>query len=249
MPVTLDQQPPQNAHDEHPGLLPGAVLASPDSAADAGRTRATATSPETDRRIDVGAYITPVVAGFLALATAGAVIVGAAGWADLNPFPLIAAGTLVVIAGLFARIHDGGGKHTALAGALLMPVLAVAAVAAPYLDDGVGDRSYHPTAFDDVEAEYQFGIGNLEIDLRDVEFPPGEHLIEVDHGIGAVRVQLPADVSYSAVGDVSIGKIDLFDQSDDGFNSTIDAETEEVGRATVVLELETSIGYASVDSD
>ncbi len=237
MPTTLETPPLQAAHDDRPGLIPGAVMRAPE------------TSLETAPKRDVGSYITPAVASALAVATIGAVVVGAAGWADINPFPIIAAGVLVLVAGLFARVRFSGGRHTPLVGALLLPVLALGATAAPYLDDGVGDRSHHPTSFDDVEAEYQLGIGNLHIDFRDIEFPPGEHVISIEHGIGAARVQLPADVSYSATGDVSIGKLDLLGQSDDGFNTTFDAEAKDVGSATIVLEFDTSIGYGSVERD
>ncbi len=100
-----------------------------------------------------------------------------------------------------------------------------------------------------VAGQYRLGIGNLHIAFRDIEFPPGEHVISIEHGIGAARVQLPADVSYSATGDVSIGKLDLLGQSDDGINTTFDAEAKDVGSATIVLEFDTSIGYGSVERD
>lgn len=201
------------------------------------------------RSIEVGPYITPAIAAFLTMTALGAVIVGAAGWADVSPFPIIAAALFVFFAGLFARIQFGGGKWLPLVGVVLLPVLAIFATAAPHLDDGVGDRSYHPTSFEDVEASYEFGIGNLEVDLRDIDFPPGEHVINIQHGIGAARVQLPADVSYSVSGEVGVGKLDLLGQADDGFNTTLDAESGPGSDTTIVLDFDTSIGYGSVEND
>ncbi len=257
MTTTLDQQPLRATDDKNPGLIPGAItsnlladtVTNPTTETDPQREPTTDTSLGTEHNTDIGANITPAVAAFLGLATAGPLIVGATGWADVSPFPVIAVGVFGFFAALFARVRFGGGKHTPLVGLLLLPVLAISATAAPHLDDGVGDRGYHPTSFDDVRADYQFGIGNLDIDLRDVEFPPGEHVITIEHGIGYAHVQLPADVSYSTNGEVSIGKLSVGGQDDSGFNTTIDAETDVSSDTKIVLEFDTSIGYGSVETD
>jgi hypothetical protein len=123
---------------------------------------------------------------------------------------------------------------------------AVVAVAAPHLDDGTGDRTYHPTAFAELEHDYSFGIGTLNVDLRDVDFPPGVHVIKVDHGIGSARVWLPADVNYDVTGDLGAGDLDLFGETDDGFGNELDAESDIDAAATVIVELDVDIGYGRV---
>lgn len=64
------------------------------------------------------------------------------------------------------RILIGSGIATA---ALAVTVFAVSA---PHLSEGTGDRTYHPTTFAEFDHEYSFGIGSLNVDLRDVDFPP-----------------------------------------------------------------------------
>jgi predicted membrane protein len=125
-------------------------------------------------------------------------------------------------------------------------IVAVGAVAAPYLGDGTGDHSVHPTSFADVEAEYGFGIGTLNVDLRDVDFPAGVHVIDIDHGIGSARVWLPADVNYQVSGDVNVGDVDVLGETEDGFGNDVDARVDVDGTATVIIDLEVGIGYGQV---
>ncbi len=138
------------------------------------------------------------------------------------------------------RILMGSG----IAAAVL--AVATAAVAAPHLGDGTGDRTYHPTTFADIDHAYSFGIGSLTVDLRDVDFPPGTHVVTVDHGIGAARVLLPADVDYDVSGDLDIGAIDLLGETKNGFGNGLDVEAIGDGAATVIVDLEVDIGYGQV---
>lgn len=130
--------------------------------------------------------------------------------------------------------------------ATLVVGTAVTALAAPHLDEGTGDRTYHPTTFAELDHEYRFGIGTLDVDLRDVEFPPGVHVITVDHGIGSARVWLPDNVNYDVTGDVDAGDLDVFGETEDGFGNELDAQAELGGAATVIVDLEVDIGYGRV---
>jgi hypothetical protein len=128
----------------------------------------------------------------------------------------------------------------------LVLAAAVTAVAAPHLDDGTGDRTYHPTTWVEADHEYSFGIGSLDVDLRDVDFPPGVHHVSVDLGIGSARVWLPADVNYDVTGDLDVGEIDLFGETHDGFGNELDAKTATDDATTVIVDLEVDIGYGQV---
>jgi hypothetical protein len=212
-------------------------------------TNASEPDPQTDPAPKADPPITPVVMGSLGLLGAGAAIVGAAGWADPNPTVIVALGLAVVAGGLIARSFLGGGRGLIPVGIVMMLAVLVTAIASPFLDDGTGDRTYHPTSFSEVETEYRFGIGNLDVDLRDVEFPPGVHVIEVDHGIGSADVWLPTGVNYEVVGDVEIGDLDLFGETEDGFGNELDAAADVDGTATVIVDFEVGIGYGRVRND
>jgi len=132
-------------------------------------------------------------------------------------------------------------------GALGLIVTATAAaIAIPHLNDGTGDRTYHPTSFADVDHEYEFGIGSLKVDLRDVDFPPGTHVITVDHGIGSAQVWLPADVDYDVTGDLNAGDLDVLGESEDGFNNDLNAQSATNATTMVIVDLEVDIGYGRV---
>jgi hypothetical protein len=132
----------------------------------------------------------------------------------------------------------------------IMSVTAAAAaiaLAAPHLGDGTGDSSYHPTAFADIDHEYSSGIGTLNVDLRDVDFPHGTHTIKIDHGIGSARVWLPTNVNYQVTGDLNMGEIDLFGETDSGFfDNNLNAHTNINSQTTIIVDLEVDIGYGQV---
>ncbi len=193
--------------------------------------------------------ITPVVAGLMATLGGAVVLIGAAGWADLHPAPFIGGALAVVVGGFVARSLRGGGRGLIPVSMIMLVVVAVAAVAGPYLDEGTGDKNVHPTAFSDVESEYGYGIGSMDLDLRDVDFPAGVHTIDIDHGIGSARVWLPAGVNYEVAGDTDIGEIDVFGDTEDGFNNEVDARSDNTSSATVVIDFNVDIGYGRVRQD
>ena len=56
------------------------------------------------------------------------------------------------------------------------------------LDGGVGERHYRPASMADLHDRYELGMGELDIDLRDLELPPGDTPLEIDLGIGDVQL-------------------------------------------------------------
>ena len=195
--------------------------------------------------------ITPVVAGFLGALGGTAALIGAAGWADVHPALFIGPALAAVVGGFVARTVRGSGSGRGLipVSLLMLTAVTVVAVASPYLDEGIGDKGAHPTTFTDVETEYTYGIGSMVVDLRDVDFPAGVHHIDVDHGIGSAQVRLPADVSYEITGDTDIGDIDVFGETEDGFDNEVAATSNTISDATVVINLNVDIGYGRVGQE
>jgi hypothetical protein len=195
--------------------------------------------------------ITPAVGGFLAALGGTAALIGAAGWADVQPPVFIGAALAAVVGGFVARTVRGGGSGRGLipVSLLMLTAVTVVAVASPYLDEGVGDKDAHPTTFSDVQADYSYGVGSMVVDLRDVDFPAGVHHIDVDHGIGSAQVWLPAGVSYEVTGDTDIGDVDVIGETDGGFDNEVVATSNTASDATVVINLNVDIGYGRVGQD
>ena len=193
--------------------------------------------------------ITPVVAGLMATLGGVTAVIGSAGWADLHPAPIIGGALAIMVGGFVVRSQRGGGRGLVPVSMLMLIVVTVVAVASPYLDEGTGDENVHPTAFSEVESEYTYGIGSMVVDLRDVAFPAGVHTIDIDHGIGSAQVWLPAAVNYEVAGDTDIGNIDVFGDTEDGFDNEVDARSDNTSSATVVIDFNVDIGYGRVGQD
>jgi hypothetical protein len=200
-------------------------------------------TPEPEDQVPV----TPIVLGVLGALGIGAAVIEAAGWVEVNPTIVIGAGVVAVIAGIVARRFVGGGRGLIPLGIVMAIALAGSFVVSPHLRDGTGDSVNVPQTFEQVQSEYIFGIGSLDIDLRNVDFPPGVHNIDIEMGLGNVRVWLPADINYSVVGDLDVGKVDVFDQSSDGFGNTITSQGSVDSDATIVLNLDVDMGHAEVN--
>jgi phage shock protein PspC (stress-responsive transcriptional regulator) len=68
------------------------------------------------------------------------------------------------------------GLATAFGIALAFVLVAAAIFAAVFhvhVGNGIGDRTYDVTALSDLRSEYKLGIGDLRVDMRDVQLPLG----------------------------------------------------------------------------
>ena len=105
---------------------------------------------------------------------------------------------LLIVAGLAIA----GGAFVRPVRWLILPAvllgLSAGGVAAANvtLDGGVGDRQYRPTSMAELRDHYQLGAGQLDIDLRDLDLPPGDTPLEIDVGAGQVRLAVPATCAW-----------------------------------------------------
>ena len=144
---------------------------------------------------------------------------------------------------------------------LVLPVLALALSAGTVqaagidLEGGVGERDYRPDSVLDLKDKYQLGMGQLVIDLRRTDLPPGDVPLEVDLGIGDARVIVPRDVCVATDAHVRVGEIRTFQRNNDG----VDVDVEDlpdaaphVTRLLVKADLGVGslrVGHAFTDAD
>src|SRR6185312_13590244 len=114
------------------------------------------------------------VCGLLAIAGAWAT---AAGGGTIVAVVVIVAG-LWLVAGAFL----GGARWLILPALALALPAGVVSAANLDVDGGVGDRTYRPVAAGEVRDSYRLGIGELVVDLRNADLPPGDHHIRVEIG-------------------------------------------------------------------
>lgn len=113
---------------------------------------------------------------------------------------------------------------------LVLPALTLAlsagivSAAGIDLDGGVGSRDYRPASAGDLRDTYELGMGELTIDLRQTDLPPGDVPLDLDLGIGDARVIVPDDVCVATDAAVGIGEVKTFERGNEG----IDVDVEDL---------------------
>jgi predicted membrane protein len=205
-----------------------------------------AAEPEPPRR-SVG----QIVFGSVLVAAGLAWLVAATDLFDL-PWRAVFAGALVAVgAAVVASARRERHSGLIVVGAILTVLLTLVSTAEGLLDlpfaGGIGERSYTPQTVTALSSEYRLGIGELVLDLRAVDLPPGETALEASVTIGSLVVILPADVAVRVTGHVTAGEVTMFGTvfSGTGIEETITdsgyAETD------VRLRLEASTGLGEVE--
>jgi hypothetical protein len=151
------------------------------------------------------AFATAVTAGIALVAVAGAWLAGTEG--HLAAWAVLALGVVLAMSALAGR------ARWLLAPAIVF-ALAVAVTAAARVDlhGGFGEVTYRPRTLSEVRGGYQLGAGRLEIDLRQIDFPPGATSLHVRLGAGELVVLVPEDVCVATsaqIGGGYVGALDL----------------------------------------
>src|SRR5437879_2942935 len=71
-------------------------------------------------------------------------------------------------------------------------LVAIVATTGVPLQGGVGDRAWHPASTGELHRAYHLGVGNLRVDLSDLELRPGTTRLDATVGVGHLLVRVPA---------------------------------------------------------
>ncbi len=185
------------------------------------------------------ALATAVVVWALLLAVAGALLAGID--EQLAAWMVLAIGALLVLSAF-----TGGARWLVLPAVAF--VLAVAVIAAAHVDlhGGMGERAYRPQRLSEVRDSYRLGAGRLEVDLRDVAFPPGETRLHVRLGAGQLVVLVPRGVCVVTSAQIGGGYVGALEGSAGG----LDVDWSEKGPSppphTPRLVLDGNIGLGAL---
>jgi phage shock protein PspC (stress-responsive transcriptional regulator) len=99
-------------------------------------------------------------------------------------------------------------------------VLGVALAAASVLDVPIkgesGDRTFRPTTLTDLRPTYRVAVGQLVLDLRDLDLGGRTVSVLATDAIGHLQVLVPRTATVVATGHAGAGDVTLFGQSWDG---------------------------------
>jgi phage shock protein PspC (stress-responsive transcriptional regulator) len=132
---------------------------------------------------------------------------------------------------------------------LILPALALALSAGTVsaagidLDGGVGDRDYRPASVGDLRDRYELGIGELVVDMTNVDFPAGDTPLELDLGVGSARLVVPKDVCVATSADAGAGYVGAFQNDSEGIDVDFEDQRDAPpGTSRLVVDAELGVG-------
>jgi phage shock protein PspC (stress-responsive transcriptional regulator) len=188
-------------------------------------------------KVAIGIALLALAAGGFVAAAAGTALGGGIAVSGL----VIACGI-----GMVAGAFRGGARWLALPALVL--AFPLGAVAATDLDvrGTWGDRLYVPVTATEVEEGYDMGAGQLRVDLRDVELPPGRTTLPVTIGMGEIQVLVPEGTCVTTEADISAG---TYQEPDNGEQGGVDVEIDDrhrVAPGTPELHVVADIGLGAL---
>jgi phage shock protein PspC (stress-responsive transcriptional regulator) len=208
-----------------------------------GTSNAAAPAVPVERRRGLGSIAAAaMLVGFGVIAIVDAATDASIDWRFVFAAAAVAAGGLVA-AGLAAG-HPVGSVIGL--GFVILALLAVSVVIRVPLFAGVGDRTVHPANVEAVDDRYRLGVGDLEVNLSDVQFPAGETHVKATLGIGDLQIRVPEDATVRVDARASAGQVDLFGHSNDG--TSVHEELVDVGTSPLrVLVVDARVGLGQVE--
>jgi hypothetical protein len=129
---------------------------------------------------------------------------------------------------------------------LVLP-LGIVAAADLSFDGGAGDREYRPGTMSELRDSYQLGVGQLIVDLRDLDLPAGRTDLALDLGIGEAIVLVSNDACVSSDVHVGVGHAQVLGRDSDGLDVAYAASAApDAGAPEVRVNADIGIGALQV---
>jgi predicted membrane protein len=179
-----------------------------------------------------------------------AAIDAASGDDAVQPRRYLALALGVIGLGLVVGAFRGRARALIWAGVPLTVALVAVSTADVTLHGGTGDRQYRPQAITDIAGRYDLGVGNIQLDLSDLDFTERDVSTRLHVGIGNIQVLVPRDVDVRVTGRAGIGEADLFGTTVNGTSnerSVVDEGPDGTGGGDLDLVLEAGVGRVEVE--
>lgn len=172
---------------------------------------------------------------------------------QLGPGRIAAAALLVIGIGLLVGSAVGRGRWLILVGALLVPVVIIGELLRPVgfeqwpRFDGtssVGEVRETPLTLDELDERYELAAGSLRLDLSELSIDEATR-VEIQVGMGEVRVVLPADVTVDVQGQAAAGEVRLDEVRASGLRPQRSI-TRVYGDGSATLTLDIQIGFGEI---
>ena len=196
--------------------------------------------------------ITWIVLSLLALLASVGIAAATGDWWDVSATRFLGLGVIIIGIGVVVgQLRNGGARGLiplGLLGALLLfPVSAVDGL----LDDGIGEANFRPTTLAELQDTYEHGIGQMTVDLSQLDFDGRSEAIDIDLGIGELIVIVSDETGGEAVLQATAGEVSHFLPKtnsvlfEDGVN--IESGTVSLEGENGTLDLDISVGLGTAE--
>jgi hypothetical protein len=216
-------------------------------------------------RTDPSRLVTPTVLSLLAIGAGAAIALNASGLAHVS-FTAAAAGGLVIVGGgLLASLWLGRAHALVPVGLGLVGVMlagdmigglydaaqnarATVEIDGKEVNNAVGDQYFTPATLEELESEYNLGVGKLTLDLSKLDFTGQEREIDVRVGMGEAIVIVPAKVAVEARGDVGMGEAIALGRKNGGMGVTVTQSDDapDAGAGKLSVDFKVGLGKGEV---
>lgn len=208
----------------------------------------TGAGPDASPRM-TGRRIAPqLVAGGVLLVIGGLWLLERLGAIDLSVTTVLAIGTVIV--GLAVAFLSTDGPHGGLIvfGTILALVATLTAVAPlEGFQGGVGERFVDVTGPSELQTEYNLAMGNLTIDLTDLEALDEATTVAASVGMGELVIRVPDDIAVSIEASAGAGQVSVFDRSAEGLGVDLSFESDSFAASRVGLRIRAEVFMGQVE--
>ena len=156
-------------------------------------------------------------------------------------------------AGLLVSAFVAPARSLIWLGAAISALLLLVVGADVPRGSGIGEARVTVVDIKELEDEYRHGVGQLVVDLRDLDPERTDHSVDLSLGIGELRVYVPDSISTTADIKVGVGSIDArgagyaWYESTDGLGTRRTIAVPVGGETSGELRLDIDVGIGEVE--
>jgi len=189
-------------------------------------------------------FLTPLTLSVLLIGAGIASLLQATGALEVNLTVVLATATCLVGAALVTAAFAGRAHTLILVGVVLLGATAISSTIDVPLRGGIGSRQYRPVQLSDLRSHYELGIGELQLDLRDLPIADRTTVVDAQTGIGELVVFVPSSVRVEVHAHAGAGSLMLFGRDEGGWPEN--DERAVAGSGSGVLKLDLRVGAGQV---
>lgn len=168
---------------------------------------------------------------------------------DISVTAVLALGTMVIGISLMLLAREGPHRGLIVFGTILALITLLTA-AAPFegFQGGVGERVIEVSSVSDIRADYNLAMGNLVIDLREVEDLSAATPLSASVGLGELVIRVPEGTEVSVSAEVGAGQLEIFGRVTDGvgIDESYESPGFEQSSESLLLDLQAFTGRVEV---